>query len=83
MAAGPALKNEMFLLEWQGVSSSNVAAVAYSQDFARLWVRFHNGGVYTYHSVPESVYSGLVSAASVGGYLARHVKGSFGYTRVS
>jgi hypothetical protein len=83
MAAGPALKNEMFLLEWVGVASSNVAAVACSPDFGRLWVRFHNGSVYAYHGVQESVYAGLVGAGSVGSHLARHVKGHFGYTRVS
>lgn len=83
MAAGPALKNEMFLVNWVGVSSSNVSSVGYSPDFQRLWVRFHSGSVYCYFSVPESVYSGLVSAGSVGGYLARHVKNVFGYSRVS
>jgi hypothetical protein len=83
MAAGPTLKNEMFAVDWQSVASSNVAAVAYSPDFGRLWVRFHSGAVYAYHSVPESVFSGLVGAASVGRYLHLHVKGRFGYTRTS
>lgn len=84
MAAGPTLKNEMFAVEWVSVASSNVAAVAYSgADFQRLWVRFHSGSVYVYHSVPESVYAGLMAAGSKGGYLAKHVKGHFGYTRTA
>ena len=92
MAAGPALQNEMFQVDWQGVSSTNLDSVAYSPDFARLWIRFspeHKGGgrgrvtTYVFHSVPESVYRGLMGAGSKGQYFHRHVKGQFGYTRVS
>ena len=83
MAAGPALKSELFALEWQSVSSSNVAAVAYVRDFGRLHVRFHNGSSYAYLDVPESVYLGLVGASSVGRYLHLHVKNRFGYVRTS
>jgi hypothetical protein len=83
MAAGPALKAELFSVEWQPVSSSNVAAVGYVPDFARLHVRFHNGSSYVYLDVPESIYNGLLGAASVGRYLHLMVKNRFGFIRTS
>ena len=84
MAAGPALKAEMFAVDWVSVGSTNVAAIAYSgPDFQRLWVRFHNGSVYTFFNVPESVYLGYLSAPSKGRYHHLHVKNAFGYVKVS
>lgn len=56
------------------VSSSNVDAVAYDEGTKTLGVRFKGGGEYHYFSVPESVYSGLISASSVGQYFDRYVK---------
>ena len=80
MAAGPALKSEMFAVDWVSVASTNVAAIAYSIDFQRLWVRFHNGSVYAFLAVPESVYQGYLSAPSKGRYHHYHVKDHFGGT---
>ena len=84
MAAGPTLKNEMFEVEWVGVTSSNLLAVAYSgADFQRLWIRFKSQAVYVFHNVPESVYRGLMAAGSKGSYFHRHVRNVFGYTKIS
>ena len=56
-------------LDWTPVASSNVAAVAYSPDFARLFVRFKSGKRYAYEGVPAGVYQGLVAAPSKGEYV--------------
>jgi hypothetical protein len=56
-------------LDWTPVSSSNVQAVAYAADFARLFVRFKSGKRYAYEGVPLGVFQGLLGAASKGEYV--------------
>ena len=71
-------------MEYQSVTSSNVAAVAYDDASSTLGVRFLNGTEYHYTGVPRDVYEGLLSASSVGTYLNQQIKKSgYGYTRVS
>lgn len=62
------------------VTSSNVASVGYENGV--LEVEFNHGGIYQYQGVPPEAYQGLVSAASVGGYLAKHIKGAYPYAQV-
>lgn len=69
-------------MEKIAVQSSNVAAVQYYEDQAILEVEFLNGSTYQYFDVPLHVYEGLVSAGSVGGFLAANVKGAYRYSRV-
>lgn len=64
------------------VVSSNVASVGYDEESGTLEVEFHNGSVYQYFDVPNAIYAGLISADSVGGFLAAHVKGTHRYSRV-
>ncbi len=66
----------------QGVSSSNVRSVGYDRSTGTLEVEFHNGGVYQYYHVPESVYQGLMGAGSKGGYLNDHIKERYRYRKV-
>lgn len=85
MADNAVLRAEHDALDWVGVDSSNLEAVAFVPDFGRLWVRFKpNPGsrfrTYVYLKVPASVYAGLLAAPSKGQYHARHVKGVYGYT---
>lgn len=64
------------------VTSSNVASVGFDPESGTLEVEFHNGSIYQYFDVPETVYDGLVNADSVGGFLAAEVKGTYRYSRV-
>lgn len=64
------------------VSSSNVATVGYDCDEMILEVEFRNGCVYQYLNVPEMVFQSLISAGSVGIYLAREVKPTYPYRRL-
>lgn len=64
------------------VSSSNIASVGYDPDNEVLEVEFNGGRVYQYLGVPQSRYEGLMSAASHGTYLERHIKGIYSYRRV-
>ena len=62
------------------VFSSNISSIGYEN--GTLYVSFHNGGLYAYSGVPESIYRGLMSASSHGSYLASHVKGIYPYRRI-
>jgi hypothetical protein len=64
------------------VTSSNVAAVGYDLANSILEVEFLDGSVYEYYSVPLHIHESLMSAASVGGFLASSVKGTFHYKRL-
>lgn len=56
------------------VSSSNLTSVGYDPRSRVLEIEFHDGSVYQYSGVPESVYRGLMAADSHGRYLDVHVK---------
>lgn len=65
------------------VSSSNIRSIGYDPSTQILEVEFLDGSVYQYKNVPQSVYSGLMSAPSHGSYLDRYVKkAGYSYTRI-
>ena len=71
-------------LEWTTVESSNINALAMSQ--GNLYVRFHNGGVYEYSGVPDTIFDELVSAESVGGTFHKLIRSNpeaFPYRKLS
>ena len=72
--ASPTLRALYDSLDKVPVKSSNVAQVAYSDDFARLFVEFKGGRVYCYSKVPRGVYEGLLAAPSKGKYVYRIVR---------
>ncbi|MGI1833943.1 KTSC domain-containing protein [Bacillus altitudinis] len=63
------------------VNSSNLNAVGYDLHSQILRIAFRNG-TYDYYGVPESVYNGLMSAASLGKYHDRFIKNSYNFARV-
>ena len=56
------------------VRSSNIRSIGYEPDAMTLEVEFHSGGIYQYSSVPESIYQGIMRAASKGSYFHDHIK---------
>lgn len=65
------------------ISSSNLASVGYDADLNTLEIEFHNGGVYQYYNVPQSVYDGLMNASSKGQYFDQNIKkANFRYRKV-
>ena len=65
------------------VRSSNIASIGYDAASLTLEVEFSTGSVYQYYNVPESVYRGLMNAASHGSYLAQYVKEVYRYREVN
>jgi hypothetical protein len=56
------------------VHSSNIRALGYEPETRTMEAEFHSGGVYRYSGVPETIYQGLMQAASKGSYFHDHIK---------
>ena len=70
-------------LDFIDVESSNVARIAYDDENQILHVQFLNGSHYKYMDVPETVYNGMLIAASKGRYLWRNIRDQYEYLRIS
>lgn len=69
-------------MERASVSSTSIASIGYDESTGTLEVEFTDGSVYQYFDVPKPTYDELMSASSLGQYLARQIKGHFRYARV-
>lgn len=67
---------------YQSVVSSNLVAVAYDNSTETLGIKFKGNTEYHYYNVPESVYRGLMNAASHGSYHAAYIKNAYNYRRI-
>ena len=63
------------------VESSNVESVGYHLASSTLEIEFIGGVVYQYFDVPHSIYDGLLSAESPGGFVHQQIRGVFRYAR--
>lgn len=57
--------------------SSNINAIGYLEESRQLFVKFNNGKLYVYGSVPLTMYVDLKRAPSKGQFFNRHIKGGF------
>ena len=65
------------------VESSNLASVKYDPESSVLEIEFKSGEIYQYSEVPQSVYDGLMNAASKGEYFLQHIKNSgYPYSKI-
>ena len=80
------MNNEVVIaneLIWQIIKSSNVDAIAYDEQLNELHVRFKGGAHYAYEVPSMSVYSDLMVADSVGGFLNKNIKNKYKFRKVS
>ncbi|WP_273660229.1 KTSC domain-containing protein, partial [Pseudomonas aeruginosa] len=61
------------------VGSSNLASIGYDPSTETLEIEFLNGRVYEYYGVPETIYTDLMGASSLGIYFRDHIMNSFSY----
>jgi hypothetical protein len=61
------------------VTSSNVASIGWDDE--TLEVEFVSGHVYQYHDVPESEYTAMLGADSIGRHL-REIDSKYQHTRL-
>lgn len=73
---GPALPAQAGQIDWLPVNSSNVAAIAYEEDFRRLFIRFKSGWAYAYEDVPFSVWNAFLAAPSKGKFVFDVIRGA-------
>ncbi len=65
-------------------NSTCFSAVGYDSTSKMLYVEFRDSGsVYSYESVPQSVYDDLMSAQSMGGFYNSDIKGAYTCHRLS
>lgn len=64
------------------VVSSNIKEVGFDSSSSTLEVLFADGRVYQYFDVPESMYSGLISAPSPGQFFHVEIRGVYRFARV-
>jgi hypothetical protein len=64
------------------VDSSNIADVGYDETSATLEVGFHNGTVYQYFDVPQTVYQEFMGAASKGIFFNANIKNNYRYAKL-
>jgi len=76
------------MMNWYGVESSNVEAIAYRPGDIKkgsmvgiLSVKFIKGGIYHYMDVPEELYQELLKAHSPGKFLAERIKNVYDYVK--
>jgi frataxin-like iron-binding protein CyaY len=62
--------------------SSQIKNISYDLSSKTMQVKFSNGTMYMYVSVPPAVFGALVSAESVGSHFARHIRDAFPGTKV-
>lgn len=60
-------------MNWVPVRSKMLAAVAYSDDWQQLYLRFRSGEVYCYRGVAVERYQELLAANSKGEYARSHI----------
>lgn len=72
-------------MQRQSVVSSNVVSVGWEQDTLEVEFRGKNGAnsVYQYAGVPFLLFQELLSAASVGSYLAARIKPHYPPKKIS
>jgi len=64
------------------VNSSNLVSVGYNKEAQALEVEFQSGNTYQYLDVPESVYQGLMIAASKGEYFHDNILKEYEFVEV-
>ena len=69
-------------LVWTDVTSSQLSKIGYDEETQEAQVRFSNGSLYSYKSVPKEVVDGIVDAKSVGRAFNNSLKYGFEYTKL-
>lgn len=61
--------------------SSNIQAIRYDADHMLLEVTFKNGGIYEYFDVEAHVIDEFKASDTMGGFLAKRIKGHYRYSK--
>lgn len=64
------------------VNSSNLKSVGYDPTVQVLEIEFHDGSVYQYTGVPQTIHSELMRASSHGSYFHKNVREKYPYRKI-
>lgn len=64
------------------VASSSLQSVGYDARHETLEVEFHNGAIYQYYNLPQSMYEKLMEVASKDQFFNAQIRNRFPYSRV-
>lgn len=64
------------------VNSSNLVSAGYDKPSQVLEIEFQSGTIYQYLGVPETVYQGLMTAASKGEYFHDYILKEYDFREV-
>ena len=65
------------------VESSSISSVGYNAASKTLEVEFHNGSLYRYYDVPQSVYDAWMAAPSKGQFFTGYIRGQYRFEKVT
>lgn len=68
-------------MQRRAVRSSNIRSIGWEN--GTLEVEFHDGGVYRYSGVPESVFHAFLNAYSKGSFFHDHIRDRYPYWEVA
>ena len=63
------------------LKSSNIVSAGYNSHTRKMYIKFHNGGVYEYSEVPEHVWDEFMKEESHGKYARQYICWTFSYRR--
>jgi hypothetical protein len=69
-------------MDRQPVVSSNIKSIGYDHISRTLEIEFHDGGIYQYFGVPETVFNGLMGVPSHGSYFHRYIKDKYRWAKI-
>jgi KTSC domain len=64
------------------VESSSISSVGYNAASKTLEVEFHNGSLYRYYDVPQSVYDAWMAAPSKGQFFTYQIRDRFPFSQL-
>lgn len=70
-------------IELTEVESSNIAAIGYDRRVQTLRIKFNNGSIYDYPTMPERTYQDFAKAESKGKFFHRIIKPNFAHRRMA
>lgn len=64
-------------MEMIRVNSTAISRVGYDPETRRMKIQFAQGETYDFCRVPESIFNGLLKAASKGAYYNMHIRDKY------
>ena len=62
------------MVKLKKIESSAIQAIGYNPDSQKLYILFHESGVYRYNNVPPTLFEELQHAQSVGKFFSQYIK---------